>query len=104
MTVFTIPPHHVTFEVGEELLRCLKDVSIFLRVEMAMVALSCFIVVAYDAYTAYDVASLYLNEWGDPATGFGIFHITSSANAVSENAMCVRRSATAFMPNDVSDY
>ncbi len=53
-------------------------------------------------FTTY--ASLYLNEWDEPATGFGTFHIDSSANAISENAIRVRKSATAFMANDSSGH
>src|SRR6185437_12017241 len=59
-TVFTIPPHYVAFEVGHELLWRVKCIGVLGRTKMSVVALSCLIVVAYDAYAVYHVCQSIL--------------------------------------------
>ena len=66
MTVFTIPPHHVTFEIGDEPLRCLKCVNVLLLAKMSVVALSSLIVVTYDAYSIYDICQPILEGVSRP--------------------------------------
>jgi hypothetical protein len=50
-----VPPRYIILEVGDQLIRCLKNVSRFLSVEVPVIAFPDFVVVTQNAFPSHDI-------------------------------------------------